>query len=182
MAEQKEKRWYCVQTYSGKEDQVKDNLKSRITSMNMQEQIFQVIVPEQIIQEKKEDGSIKEKVVKVFPGYVFVEMIDNDDSWWVVRNTPQVTGFLGSSGKKARPSYIPEYEMEPILKMCGVIKAKEINFQVGDTVTCIAGTFKDSTGVVEEIDLENNQVTIEIEMFQRLTSVTVGIDEVNKND
>ena len=121
MAEIKgEKLWYIVQTYSGKENAVKENLIQRIKSMDMEGQIFQVIVPEQIVQEKKEDGTIKEKVVKTFPGYVFIEMIDNEQSWWVVRNTPQVTGFLGSAGKKTRPVPVPQYEMDPILKACGI--------------------------------------------------------------
>lgn len=173
-----EKRWYIVQTYSGKENQVKDNLTSRITSMNMQELIFQVIVPERIVQEKKEDGTIKEKLEKPYPGYVFVEMIDTEDSWWVVRNTPQVTGFLGSAGKKTRPVPVPQYEIEPILKMCGIIKKPEIKYNVGDTITVIKGNFKDRTGVVEEIDVDNNEVTIEIEMFNRPMSVTVSLDDI----
>ena len=178
MAIKGEKLWYIVQTYSGKEDQVKENLISRITSMNMQEQIFQVIVPEQTIQEKKEDGTVKEKVVKLFPGYVFIEMIDNEDSWWVVRNTPQVTGFLGSAGKKTRPVPVPAFEMDPILKSCGILKKPEIKYQVGDTITVIRGNFKDRTGVVEEIDFENNEVTIEIEMFNRPMSVTIPMDDI----
>ncbi len=172
-----EKLWYIVQTYSGKENSVKENLINRIKSMNMEEQIFQVIVPEQIVQEKKEekDGkiTIKEKTVKVFPGYVFVEMIDNEDSWWVVRNTPQVTGFLGSSGKKARPVPVPEAEMEPILEMCGIVKTKELSYQVGDYVTIVSGNFKDQTGRVDLIDLEKNEVTVAIEMFGREVTVTI---------
>ena len=178
MAVKGQKLWYIVQTYSGKEDQVKDNLISRISSMNMQELIFQVIVPEQTIQEKKEDGTTKEKVVKLFPGYVFIEMIDTEDSWWVVRNTPQVTGFLGSAGKKTRAVPVPQYEMDPILKMCGIVKAPEIKYQVGDTITVIRGNFKDRTGCVQSIDFENREVTIEIEMFNRPMSVTLPVEDI----
>ncbi|MBR4236986.1 transcription termination/antitermination protein NusG [bacterium] len=179
MAEIKgEKLWYIVQTYSGKENAVKDNLIQRITSMDMEGQIFQVIVPEQIVQEKKEDGTIKEKVVKIFPGYVFIEMIDNEQSWWVVRNTPQVTGFLGSAGKKTRPVPVPAYEMEPILKACGITKAPEISYHVGDIVTVIRGNFKDRVGKVEAIDLDKMETTISIEMFGRTISAPVAADDV----
>jgi len=178
MAQKGEKLWYIVQTYSGKENSVRDNLISRITSMNMQEQIFQVVVPEETVQEKKEDGTIKEKVVKLYPGYVFIEMIDNDDSWWVVRNTPQVTGFLGSAGKKTRPVPVPSYEMEPILKACGMVKAPEVNYHVGDTVTVVRGNFKDQVGVVESIDNEKMEVTISIEMFGRQIEIPVAASDV----
>ena len=179
MAETKKEKWYIVQTYSGKEDTVADNLTSRITSMNMQEKIFRVIVPTQIVLEKKKDGTTKEKVVKTYPGYVFVEMIDDDDSWWVVRNTPQVTGFLGSSGKKARPVPVPEEEMEPILESCGLVKPVEINYKVGDTVTIVSGTWKDRIGVVESIDVKKNEVRVSIEMNSgRSIEVPVEVNEV----
>ena len=179
MAEVKgEKLWYIVQTYSGKENAVKDNLIQRITSMDMEGQIFQVIVPEQIVQERKEDGTVKEKVVKLFPGYVFIEMIDNEQSWWVVRNTPQVTGFLGSAGKKTRPVPVPASEMEPILKACGIKKTLEIAYKVGDIVTVIRGNFKDRVGVVESIDIDKMITTISVEMFGRTMSAPVSIDDV----
>lgn len=179
MADQSEKRlWYIVQTYSGKEDSVRDNLISRITSMDMEGQIFQVIIPEDTIQETLKDGTAKEKIVKRFPGYVFVEMIDNDNSWYVVRNTPGVTGFLGSSGKKARPIPVSNEEMEPILKQCGLLKEKEINFHVGDSVTVIAGNWKDQIGVVEAIDMDKREVAISLELFGRTVDMTVAVDEV----
>ncbi len=166
MAEIKgEKLWYIVQTYSGKENAVKDNLIQRIKSMDMEGQIFQVIVPEETIQEKKEDGTIKEKVVKLFPGYVFIEMIDNENSWWVVRNTPQVTGFLGSAGKKTRPVPVNKEEMEPILRKCGLVKQEELKYHVGDSVTVVRGNFKDQIGVVQSIDLDKGETIVLVEMF-----------------
>ena len=178
-----EKRWYIVQTYSGKENSVKDNIVSRISMLDMQEQIFQVLVPEETIVTETKDaktGEIirKEKVQKVFPGYVFVEMIDNDNSWWVVRNTPGVTGFLGSSGNKTRPIPVPEEEIEPILKMCGAVVEAEINFAVGDMVTIIAGNYKDQTGVVTSINLEKKECSVEIEMFGRSISVPIELSQV----
>jgi len=180
MAEIKgQKLWYIVQTYAGKENSVRDNLISRIKSMDMEGQIFQVVVPEEIIQEKKEDGTIKEKTVKKFPGYVFIEMIDNEESWWVVRNTPQVTGFLGSAGKKTRPVPVPKEEMDPILKSCGIIKAPEINYHVGDIVTVVRGNLKDQVGKVETIDIEKNEVIISVEMFGREIAVPVSADDVS---
>lgn len=180
MAEIKgEKLWYIVQTYSGKENAVKDNLIQRIKSMDMEGQIFQVIVPEETIQEKKEDGTIKEKVVKLFPGYVFIEMIDNENSWWVVRNTPQVTGFLGSAGKKTRPVPVNKEEMEPILRRCGLIVSKKINYHVGDSVTVVRGNFKDQIGIVESIDEEKGEALVSIEMFKdRQLSVPISTDDL----
>ena len=178
-----EKRWYIVQTYSGKENSVMDNLVSRISMLDMQEQIFQVLVPEEtiieeVVDKKTGEKTKKEKVQKVFPGYVFVEMIDNEDSWWVVRNTPGVTGFLGSSGNKTRPVPVPEEQMEPILKMCNIIREAEINFEVGDNVTIIGGNYKDLTGVVTKIDLDSKKCSVEIEMFGRITPIE-DLDLIN---
>ena len=110
-----EKNWYVVNTYSGHESKVKEKLDMRINSMEMQENIFRVIVPERKEVEIK-DGKKKEKIKKLFPGYVLVEMIMSDESWYIVRNTPGVTGFLGSSGKGAKPVPLYPEEVERILK------------------------------------------------------------------
>ena len=179
-----EKRWYIVQTYSGKENSVMENLVSRISMLDMQEQIFQVLVPEETVIEETVDKKTgekvkKEKVQKIYPGYVFVEMIDNDASWWVVRNTPGVTGFLGSSGNKTRPVPVLDEEMEPILEACGVKRESEINFEVGDNVTITGGNYKDFTGVVTEIDLSNKKCTVEVEMFGGQTVPITDLDLVN---
>ena len=103
--------WYVVQTYSGMEYAAKRNLDRRIVSMNMEDYIFQVLIPEEKRYEKKKNGELKEIVERIYPGYLFVDMIVTDDSWWVVRNTPMVSGFLGSSGGGAKPVPIPEEEM-----------------------------------------------------------------------
>ena len=123
----KKKYWYVVQTYSGYENSVKENLLRRIETMQMESSIFQVMIPEELKAEKKADGSMKEKLVKMFPGYVFIEMIVTDESWFVVRNTPGVTGFLGSSGGGTKPIPLFPDEINPILKKCGMLAVQRLN-------------------------------------------------------
>ena len=126
-----DRRWYVCQTYSGYENSVKLNLERRIESMQMEDRIYQVMIPEEIRQEKKADGTIKEKLVKIFPGYVFIEMEVTDDSWFVVRNTPGVTGFLGSSGGGTKPVPLPPEEIIPILKKAGLMEIPKFEIEVG---------------------------------------------------
>ena len=114
-----DKQWYVVNTYSGHENKVKEKLEMRSESMDMQDYIFRVIVPEQTIVEEK-DGVTKEKVKKMFPGYILVEMVMSDEAWYVVRNTPGVTGFIGSSGKGAKPTTLQPYEVDNILNNMGM--------------------------------------------------------------
>ena len=114
-----EKQWYVVNTYSGHETKVKEKLEMRIQSMGLQNYIFRVIVPETTEIEIK-DGKQKEKTKKMFPGYVLVEMIMTDEAWYVVRNTPGVTGFIGSSGKGAKPTPLPPQEVDNVLKVMGM--------------------------------------------------------------
>ena len=114
-----DKKWYVVNTYSGHEKKVQEKLLMRASSMNMEDYIFRVIVPEQTEVEVK-DGVTKEKVKKLFPGYVLVEMIMTDEAWFVVRNTPGVTGFIGSSGKGAKPTPLQPYEVDKILNNMGM--------------------------------------------------------------
>lgn len=192
MADKGEKGWYIVQTYSGKEDSVKDNLVSRIASLDMEEFIFNVIVPtETVVEEKKDkEGNLvkdeagnpvtKEKIVKLYPGYVFVEMIDTDESWWVVRNTPGVTGFLGSSGKKARPIEVTVDEMEPILRRCGIVKPITVDYVVGDDVTVVSSSspFKDFVGKVEAIDIDKRLVTLSMDFLGKSVEKDFSIEEV----
>ena len=110
-----DKQWYVVNTYSGHENKVKEKLEMRAESMDMQEYIFRVVIPEEKVVEVK-DGVTKEKVKKMFPGYILVEMIMTDEAWYVVRNTPGVTGFIGSSGKGAKPTPLQPYEVDKILE------------------------------------------------------------------
>ena len=146
----------------------------------MQDLIFQVIIPEETVVETKADGSKKEKVRKMFPGYIFVEMIVTDDSWFIVRNTPKVTGFLGSSGGGTKPVPLPHDEINIILKKIGKLDKKALDFAVGDTVVVCNGPLNGQTGEVGNIDNEKEKVTVFVEMFGRKTPIELEFDEVKK--
>lgn len=175
-----EKRWYVVNTYSGHENKVKEKLEMRIESMDMQENIFRVVVPEQTEVEVK-DGVKKEKVKKLFPGYVLVEMIMSDEAWYVVRNTPGVTGFIGSSGKGAKPIPLLPNEIDRILGQMGMSRLElgnEIN--EGDKVKIISGPFTSMYGRIESIDLEHQKLKVLVDLFGQDTSVEVDLAQVEK--
>ena len=173
-----ERAWYIIQSYAGMEYAAKRNLERRIVSMNMEDYIFNVLIPEEVHMEKKANGEMKEVVENSFPGYIFVDMIVTDESWFIVRNTPMVTGFLGSSGGRAKPVPIPPHEMIPILKKSGITITTEIKFAVGDTVKVISETFYGQEAVVESIDIDNQIVTVLIDMFGRQTPNELRFDEV----
>ena len=175
-----ERRWYIVQTYSGYENSVKLNLERRIESMQMEDLIFQVMIPEEIRQERKADGTIKEKLVKIFPGYVFIELVVTDDSWFVVRNTPGVTGFLGSSGGGTKPVPLPEEEINPILKKCGLMEIPKLDIEIGEKVKVVTGPFRDQMGAVDSIDQEKQEVTVLVDMFGRQTPVELSFGDIEK--
>ena len=177
---QDKRLWYIVQTYSNNENSVKQNLEQRVKSFGMEDLIFDVVIPEETVLEKKADGTTKEKSVKIFPGYIFIEMVDNDETWFVVRNTPGVTGFLGSAGKKTRPVPVPKEEMIPILKKCGLIQPTVVNVQVGETVKILSGPFVDKIGIVDAIDQEKLKVMVLVEMFGRQTPVEIDFEEIEK--
>ena len=175
-----EKLWYVVNTYSGHESKVKEKLEARTESMGMQDNIFRVIVPETTEVEVK-DGVKKEKVKKMFPGYILVEMIMTDEAWYVVRNTPGVTGFIGSSGKGAKPTPLPPQEIDRVLATMGMSRINiEAEMNVGDTVSIVDGPFKGMTGKVDSIDLENNRLNVLIDLFGQETPVEVELFQVNK--
>ena len=173
-----ERAWYVIQSYSGCENAAKVNLERRIKSMNMENYIFQVLIPETVRYEKKKNGEMKEIVEKQFPGYIFVDMIVTDESWFIVRNTPMVTGFLGSSGGGAKPVPLTNDEIIPILKECGITIEIDIKFKVGDTVTIVSGNFMGQTAVVEKIDMENQIATVLVDLFGRQTAHEVRFDEI----
>ena len=177
-----EKRWYIVQTYSGKENSVMDNLVSRISMLDMQEQIFQVLVPETKTYEKKKNGELKEIITKTYPGYLFIDMIVTDDTWFMVRNTPMVTGFLGSSGGGSKPVPLLDEEINPILKACGINNDKPFDCEVGDTVLIKSGPFVNSTGKVGQINLDSRKVYVLVDVFGRESSVELDFDEVEKQN
>lgn len=174
-----DKRWYVVQTYSGLENSVKINLERRIESMQMEDLIFQVVIPEEIRLEKKADGTTKEKLVKLYPGYVFIELIVTDDSWFVVRNTPGVTGFLGSSGGGTKPIPLPPEEINPILKKAGLLQTPKIDVKMGQKVRVTSGPFMNQIGIVDDIDEEKAVVIVLVEMFGRQTPAELKFDEID---
>ena len=173
-----DRAWYVVQTYSGMENAAKRNIENRVESMGMSDCIFNVLVPETKDYEKKKNGELKEVIIKPYPGYVFIDMIVTDESWFIVRNTPMVTGFLGSSGGGAKPVPLTNDEIIPILKECGISIEIEINFKVGDTVTIISGNFMGQTAVVERIDMETQTAIVLVDLFGRQTASEVRFDEI----
>jgi len=163
------RKWFVIHTYSGYENKVKANLERRIHSMNMSEKIFRVLVPMEDEVEFK-DGKRKITPKKVFPGYVLVEMDMDDQSWYVVRNTSGVTGFVGSPGAGEKPVALQEKEVKTILKQMGIETPKlKIDFAKGDRVKVTSGPFFDFTGVVDEIQPEKEKVRALISIFGRET-------------
>ncbi|WP_318506318.1 transcription termination/antitermination protein NusG [Bacillus sp. T3] len=177
-----EKNWYVVHTYSGYENKVKANLEKRVESMGMSDKIFRVIVPEE---EETDFKNGKKKVVKrkVFPGYVLVEIIMTDDSWYVVRNTPGVTGFVGSAGSGSKPTPLLPEEVVVILKRMGVDEKRvDIDFEVGETVKVKEGPFANFTGTIEEIEKDKSKLKVLVNMFGRDTPVELDFTQIDKLD
>lgn len=175
-----ERQWYVLHTYSGYENKVKANIESRAQSMGMEEFIFRVVVPEE---EEREVKNGKEKITskKTFPGYVLVEMVMTDDSWYVVRNTPGVTGFVASHGAGSKPAPLLPDEINHILLKLGISKRdKELEVEVGEVVMIIEGAFATLTGEITEIDYERQKLKVNIDMFGRETSTELDFDQIDK--
>jgi len=172
-----EKHWYVLHTYSGYEDSVAFNLRQRIESMGMEDKIFDVLVPK----EKKikiKDGKRVTVEEKIFPGYVLVEMIVTDDSWYVVRNTPNVTGFVGSG---TIPTPISETEISSLQKRMGVEEPKyKIDVRTNDLVRIMDGPFKDYEGKVSETDDEKGKVKVLVSIFGRETPLELDFLQIKK--
>lgn len=171
------RNWYVLHTYSGYEDNVCKNLTQRIESMDMEDKIFNVMVPKE---KKIKIKNGKRKVIeeKIFPGYVLVEMIVTDDSWYVVRNTPNVTGFIGSG---TTPTPIEENEMAGIKKRMGVKEPKyKIDVAVGDMVKVTDGPFKEFDGKIDFIDEEKGKVRVLVQMFGRETPLELDFLQIKK--
>lgn len=171
------RQWYVVNTYSGHENKVKENLEKRVESMGLQELLFQILIPEHVETEIK-DGKKINTVKNMFPGYVLVEMIMTDEAWYVVRNTSGVTGFIGSSGGGAKPFPLQKHELDPILKKMGLKTTVEVNYAVGDEVDIIAGPFQGKVGKVETIDLEKERVTVLVDFLGSLTATDLELTQV----
>ncbi len=177
-ARENQGEWYVVHTYSGYENKIKVDLAKRVESMNMQDKIFDVIIPEE--QEVEFKGG-KKKVTnkRVFPGYVIVNMIMGEDSWYVVRHTPGVTGFVGSGGK---PIPLREDEIKKILKQMGLAdsKPKFIDIDIGENIKVKSGPFANFTGVVRELLPDRGKVRVNITMFGRETPVELDYEQIDK--
>jgi len=172
-----EKNWYVLHTYSGYEEAVAKNLKQRIESLGMEDKIFNVLVPKE---KKIKIKNSKRRVVeeKIYPGYVLVEMIVTDDSWYVVRNTPNVTGFVGAG---TVPIPVSKAEIDNLKKRIGVETPRyKIEVKVGDPIKIIDGPFKDFDGKVSEIDQEKGKVKVLINMFGRDTPVELDSLQIKK--
>ena len=180
-AKTKDRRhWFVIHTYSGYENKVKANLERRIHSMNMQDKIFRVLVPMEDEVEFK-DGKRKITPKKVFPGYVLVEMDMDDQSWYVVRNTSGVTGFVGSPGAGEKPVPLQDKEVKTILKQMGIETPKlKIDFKKGDRVKVTSGPFFDFTGLIDEIQPEKEKVRALISIFGRETPVELEFYQIEK--
>ncbi|WP_404446929.1 transcription termination/antitermination protein NusG [Sutcliffiella horikoshii] len=175
-----EKNWYVVHTYSGYENKVKANLEKRVESMGMQDKIFRVVVPEE---EETDIKNGKKKVTKkkVFPGYVLVEIVMTDDSWYVVRNTPGVTGFVGSSGSGSKPTPLLDDEIAFILKRMGMMEKQiEVDFDVKESVKVTEGPFANFTGHIVELDKDKHKVKVLVNMFGRETPVELDFTQIEK--
>jgi len=173
-----EKQWYVVNTYSGHESKVKEKLEMKADSMDMKDYIFRVIIPEQKEIEIK-DGVQKEKVKKMFPGYILVEMVMSDEAWYVVRNTPGVTGFIGSSGKGAKPTPLQPYEVDTILRNMGISRFDtDEKLEIGTKVKIIAGPFNGMYGTVAVADMENQKLELNVDLFGQETSVEVELSQI----
>jgi len=175
-----EKNWYVVHTYSGYENKVKANLEKRVESMGMADKIFRVVVPEE---EETEIKNGKKKVVKrkVFPGYVLVEIVMTDDSWYVVRNTPGVTGFVGSAGSGSKPTPLLPEEVTVLLKRMGVEEKRiDVDYEIGETVRVKEGPFANFTGSVEEMDKDRAKLKVLVNMFGRDTPVELDFTQIEK--
>lgn len=175
-----EKLWYVVNTYSGHEAKVKEKLEMRAETMGFSDYIFRIIVPEETVVENMADGSKKEKKKKLFPGYILVEMIMTDEAWYIVRNTPGVTGFIGSSGKGAKPTALLPQEIDKILISMGMSRVDvDAELVVGTKVNIVDGPFSGMFGTVDSIDAENSRLTVLIDLFGQETPVEVEIFQVN---
>lgn len=167
-------KWYVVHTYSGYENKVKTDLEKTIENRQLENEILEVRVPMQTATEIKEGGGRKTVNKKMFPGYVLIHMIMNDVTWYVVRNTRGVTGFVGPGSK---PVPLEDEEMKPLgIRTENVV----INFEVGDTVNVIAGVWKDTIGVVQRMDMNKQTATITVELFGRETPVEISFDDINR--
>ncbi len=170
-----EANWYVVHTYSGYENKVKANIEKTVANRHLEDEIAEVRVPMQEVVEFK-DGAQKSSMKKLFPGYVLINMVMNDDTWYVVRNTRGVTGFVGPGSK---PVPLSQEEVDNM----GIMAADVVlGYEVGETVTVTAGPWKDTVGMVKAVNLQKQSLTIGVELFGRDTPVEISFSDVEKSE
>lgn len=177
-----DKQWYIVTTYSQQENKTAENLRRRINTMNMENYILRVLVAQQEVDVLK-DGvpTGKKKMKNLYPGYIFVEMIMTDQSWYIVRNTPGVTGIAGSSGGGQKPTPVTREQIEPVLKRMGLIdKSMYDRYNIGDSVKVIHGPLEGTQGTIVSIDKDTGACRVETLFFGRSTPVDVDFSEIEK--
>ena len=178
--DENETRWYVVNTYSGHENRVKENLEKRVETMGIQDSLYRIVVAEEPEIEIK-NGKQVAKMHNLFPGYVFVEMKMTDEAWYVVRNTPGVTGFIGSSGGGAKPFPVAPDEMESILKRMGQSDKKiVVDFKVGDTVKILSGPFVGKEGRVSTMNDQTQVANVLCMIFGRETPTDINYSDLEK--
>lgn len=177
-----EKSWYVVNSYAGHENRVKENLERRAETMGLEDNLFRILVAEEVEIEIK-NGKRVEKMKNLFPGYLFVEMIMTDEAWYIVRNTPGVTGFIGSSGKGAKPFPVSPEEIESILQRMGLSDKKiVVNFKVGDMVKITNGPFGGIEGRVDTMNNDSQTAMVLTVLFGRETPTEISYLDLEKID
>lgn len=172
-----QKEWYVVNTYSGHENKVKEKLEMRASTMGMEDYIYRVVVPEENVVDEKG----KEKKKKMFPGYILVEMVMSDEAWFIVRNTPGVTGFIGSSGKGAKPFPLTPQEVDKILGSMGMSRLDIANeISIDDMVKVVDGPFANMFGKIKSIDMANAKLEVALDLFGQETIVELALSQIEK--
>ncbi|MCI5774730.1 MAG: transcription termination/antitermination protein NusG [Erysipelotrichaceae bacterium] len=175
-----QREWFVVNTYAGHENRVKDNLEKRMETMGIQDCLFRIVVAEEVEIEIK-NGKQVEKMHNLFPGYLFVEMIMTDDAWYVVRNTPGVTGFIGSSGGGAKPFPVSQDEIDAILRRLGQGEAKvNVDFNVGDAVKILTGPFSGMEGRISAMNDQTQIASVLTMLFGRETPTDISYNDLEK--
>ncbi|OGC37647.1 transcription termination/antitermination factor NusG, partial [candidate division WOR-1 bacterium RIFOXYD2_FULL_36_8] len=171
------KRWYVVQTYSGQEDKVKQAIEKNIDRLGLRERVFQILIPEEDIVELRGKKRI-EKKKKMFPGYIFLEMILTDETWHEIRQTPGVARFIGT---KIKPTPVIDREMQRVLKQIGVKAERlEVAFEKGEVIRIVSGPFRGYTGSIDEINVDREKLKVLINIFGRDTPVEVNFEHAEK--
>lgn len=175
-----QREWFVVNTYAGHENRVKENLEKRMETMGIQDCLFRIVVAEEVEIEIK-NGKQVEKMHNLFPGYLFVEMIMTDDAWYVVRNTPGVTGFIGSSGGGAKPFPVSQDEIDAILRRLGQAEAKvNVDFTIGDTVKILTGPFSGMEGKISAMNDQTQIASVLTMLFGRETPTDISYNDLEK--